>query len=166
MKKKKLVTYLCSGMEYKRKGGTEWRKKITKLLDETFYIDIQDPTKDESKKTGMSLANSILSLKRWKKTGQVKKIQSMMKRVIEFDINCVKQCDFMIVYWEAQVPTTGTIAEIQVAYDNNVPILFITADKLSDISSWLIAEWTERFKNFNELIIYLKGRYNKYIKES
>jgi len=160
-----LTTYLAGNMEYARGSGINWRLNETKELRKIFgsNLNIGDPARDESKKTGMPPEEAKQKLNYWKKHNKEDKIKQMMKKVISEDIKAVRRCDFMIVCWDSNIRTYGTIGEIQIAYDEKIPVYFVTLNKLSEISSWLIGEYTEKFRTFKELNIYLKGKYSRYI---
>jgi len=159
-----IQTYLAGAMTACKDNGADWREKITPLL-EVMEVKIQNPVKDEVKKIkppeGMDYKDYLYKLKI---SGKRKELNEVIKRIKKADLKAVVQSDFIICFWQNNVPTVGTIEELVVASYFKVPIYVYTKDNISTINEWFLSfpfKKGEVFQHRSELIGFLKGKYRR-----
>jgi hypothetical protein len=160
----RLTCYLAGPMEkVSDESATAWRERIAPKLVEYFgdNIEIVDPCKTEGiKLQGLIPEDSDLKdtkklMKGWKASGCYEKFDEAIKRIIQADLEVVRRCDFVIFFLDFEAKMGGTISELTVAHERNIPTYTVTYDNVTDANSWILgmARLSGRiFPNFNQLL--------------
>lgn len=161
---KLFYTYLAGAIEAdKEAGGQKWRDSITPALDEAG-IYVQDPCKTEPLVTGMDVMEAQEKFNGWIQSGNYAKFAKFFEKVVKKDIRMVNRSDFLIVHLFLDIPTTGTIHEIALAWQLKKPIYCIWKDAKSKIPKWALYLVTSSggklFDNGKQLTDYIALRYD------
>jgi len=154
-------TYLAGFMAVNLGKCEGWRDHITPKLVE-LGIKVQDPTKDEKKKTGMEMHAANDYLYRLKRSGQRTKLVNLMKRIRHADLLAVARSAFIVIEWDNAFPTVGTISELEHAITFHKPIYLITRNSLSSINPWLLSMAFQRgdvFRSRAECVEFIRGKH-------
>lgn len=127
--------YLAGNMEY-TEDCVDWRDYVkTKLSDvgikvlsplDTTFVDQKTESHDDRER-----------LKRNRESGNLLAVHEYMRQVIQKDLRLIDLSDFVIVNFEIQKPTFGTMHEIVIADQQKKPIFLIVNDK-SKTPLWLM----------------------------
>lgn len=188
MENNKLVVYLAGPMEDVEDGGVQWRERISKSLLNYFGngIVILDPCQMEVEKLKGFIDEKITSkkikevLQSWRLSGHWEKFDPAMAKVIEFDFDCLRRSDFIILFLKFEdkqknkIQMGGTISELTYAYQHRIPIYAVTYNVISKCNSWIIRmargnikpiEERKIFSNFNQVLEALSADYKLFKKE-
>jgi len=156
---KNAKVYLSGPIEGADDDGVKWRQHLTPKLQELSFT-ILDPLEKESQhivdnKTPKEACYSF------KRSGHWDQFMRVMSPIIQEDMDLVKQADFVIVYWNTQIHSYGTMCEIWEAYTSHKPVLMVLHGNKSDVSSWLLCTvltYGIIFNSFNQLINFIKEK--------
>lgn len=169
-----LTTYLAGPMEsISAENATQWRDRITPKLSEFFgnNINIIDPCKTEGVKLqgivpdGTDLKDTKKIMRGWKASGCYEKLDIAMKNIIQFDLEAVRSSDFVIFYLDFEVQMGGTISELTVAHERNIPTYSVLHGNTTDANTWILemARLSGRtFPNFSQLLDTLQENYKEF----
>jgi len=171
----KYTTYVAGPIESdEENGGALWRAKLTPKLNE-IGIKVLDPCVLEAVKVGCDSRTLREKLIGWKKAGWWDKFMDAMDKIWIGDINapgdfeCVRQSNFMIMYANLKIPTSGTKYEMIEALKAKIPIYCVTPDvklEMNNSDLWCIMKSCGAqnpdeciFPTFNKLLEFLKENY-------
>jgi hypothetical protein len=181
-------TYLVGSMEdtANSDGGVGWRNHLTPDLN-SRGIYAFDPTKEESKKTGMSTEKLIKTMNNALEKGDFEYFRNLMKKVwkgvdkfivdsktkesiqvkILGDIGYVENSEFLIWHHRDGDKPGGTIAELVIAWSKGIPVYLVTEVEPRKMNKSLLYFLFDSgngegkiFKNFKEMFKFIDVRYN------
>lgn len=79
------------------------------------------------------------------------------REVMEFDINKVRQSDFIIVNFNDKY-SLGTMAELAIAYEHRIPVIGLDTEH-QDLYPWQVEFCTRIFDDISEMLEYVKDFY-------
>ena len=154
-----LSTYLSGGIEIAPDSGIPWRNKITPFLTQQLNLLVYDPCKI-SKNLQQKKNLTFSSYQEWKKAN-IQSFTEYMKQCVKVDSQIIKnRIDFMIVYWDKYCGT-GTISQIALAKEYNIPTYMVTKMKLNQIGGWILGCEPTIFENFEDLKCHLIQLHNQ-----
>ena len=144
--------YLGGAVESAKDFGSSWRSDLKKFLSEQ-NIDVVNPNDIEN------IEDTIFLQKKINKTKPEYILK--MKQVIKNDIDKLKQCDALIVYFDKNMlkKSSGTHGEATLAYmEYNIPVILILVDTtVQDVHGWLLGCTSRVFNNMQELKDFIKS---------
>ena len=150
-----MIFYLSGGMEYKKNLGSNWRDWLTGKLEERRHDAINPIKMEFDDNINGSIQKELTRLKLEGKLDDVRKI--VRRSIFRKDMFGIQQADAIIVYYDEAVQKgAGTLSEVWESFREGLPIYLVTDFDLEDIPSWLIAETTDIFPDFEELLAYVK----------
>ena len=167
----KLTAYLAGPMEKEADYGRGWRDNVKELLGET--IDLIDPLEKE-RQDGSTVEQAILNIRNLREGRDWKGLCKVVAPIIKTDMNCVFDANFLIVKWDENIKSDGTISEVFYAWMMGVPVLVFLGNPLQhgqtsghnvqNISSWLLTLFLDNgivFDNgFEEMMAYILSNTN------
>ena len=146
------------------------RDRVEKKLIE-WGFGVLNPCKLEC---NVTLAGTIeeqkAKLKNLKKAGQWEHFDEVMDAIINSDLVCVAQSDFITVFWDNTKRHGGTIDEIILAISMSKP-LYVVHNGIVDMNDWILRRLrrtiplgTKLFQNSQQLLDYIKEHHKEYIK--
>jgi nucleoside 2-deoxyribosyltransferase len=171
-----LKFYLAGPMESVSASESErWRDKVTKDLLDYFgdKVFIYDPTKKEIDKIGPILeVTNVEDVKKrmseLKEKGEWGKFDAAAHKIITTDLDAVVKSSALIVLLDFNAKMGGTISELTIAYDCNIPVYAICYDKMEDTNSWVIGLVRKQgniFKSIPKAMESIKENYKEYKKK-
>lgn len=169
----KLKTYLVGSIQDAKDGGTGWREKVGKKLEELGFT-AQDPTKAECNHT---LADSIedqkIKLRNLKKRGAYKVFVEVMNKIIKADLVCVNNSRFIVLLYSTDKKHGGTHHEIIESNMKGIPIYYVYDGPKTDCNDWIFTLLENNkdyfnggeFTNFKQLVEFIEDEYKDYIKD-
>lgn len=149
--------YLAGPMEYQADGGINWRAELTSRLLK-LGIQVIDPTKDVT--AGSSHVQTDLDkLAKYKQNRDWDSLYKLMHHVWIMDKTAVDASDFLIVYCKDTDNMSGTIREMQEAYEYGKPIFLVIDGNPTKVRSHTLHMALRKgkiFQSFDELIDHLK----------
>lgn len=135
--------YLAGGMckfgEDKFNESNFWRVHIQEVLSE-MPVEVCNPNDYFSFKDNPAKYKSI-------------------KEVMEFDLNKVRNSDFIIVNFN-DIYSLGTMAEIAIAYEHRIPIIgLVSKENESLLHSWQKEMCSRFFTDIDEMLDYVEDYY-------
>lgn len=180
-------TYLIGAMENPADGdsGIGWRQAITPKLND-LGVFCFDPTKEESRKFGLTTPELVENLNMYQKTDQWEKFKTTMKKIwrgtplietdadgetrschLMGDVDYVERSDFLIFNMKEGDKLGGSIAELAIAWYTHTPVYLVTKIPLTEINKSILyfvldscREGGIIVNNQNDLIEILSNRYN------
>ncbi|MDE1830598.1 MAG: hypothetical protein KGI25_09775 [Thaumarchaeota archaeon] len=142
--------YLSGGMEKAVENGAQWRREVSKKLEELnfFPVDIAALDLEYIKKHGpVYLDTDPKNYLQYK--------SNIRHQFIYTDLRLITDdCDAVIAYYDQSFKDgAGSFAECQCAYDHGKPLFVVSA--LPHVPSWLKSLSTKLFFNFEDLYHYL-----------
>ena len=148
--------YLSGGMEYKTNLGMTWRDWLTGELEKIGHNAI-DPVKLEAGPVSDEdepLQHRVTALKLENRFDEVRLL--VRKYIFTKDVYGIQLADALVLFYDGAVQKgAGTLSEAWESFREGRPIYMVTEFSSKDIPSWLIAETTQIFKNFEELLEYI-----------
>jgi hypothetical protein len=152
------MTYLCGAMGALDDSGMGWRDMITPRL-QSYGITVADParkTTDGISEIGEDKAKfkEIIKREDWKAAKEA------FWPVARWDLRSVDKSDFLILNYDALVPSVGTWDEMVVANMQKKPILFkYDRSQLDDFNIWTIVRIKPQhfFAEWDDMFEYLDG---------
>jgi hypothetical protein len=151
--------YLSGGMEYKKDLGMKWRDWLTQELEERRHEAV-DPVKLEAPdENGNPIQKELIALKI---AGKLDKVRDICRRsIFRKDMFGIQLSEALVVYYDEAVQQgAGTISECWEAFREGRPIYLVTDFSLDRVPTWLIAETTEVFADFEGLLEYVDNHSN------
>jgi nucleoside 2-deoxyribosyltransferase len=149
-----MLAYLAGAIEYSPDLGRGWRREIAPFLRDYLGHDVYDPAEDERKSL---TEEEQKNLRAWKRT-EFSRFQSAVRKIIEWDLDIVARCDYIICYLdEHALKGGGTSAELTFAHRRGVPVYMVTPLSVPEISGWILGCCTCIFPDFEQLKQFLKN---------
>lgn len=150
--------YLSGGMEYANERIFVWRFEIEKWLMENLNHFVFNPVIETQKFLEENYPD-ILNFRELKVTSP-EKFTEIIRRIVEKDIEAVKQCDYIICFWdESAEKGAGTQGEITLAKFLNKPVFLVSKFEFSKIPSWIIGCVDKIFYDFEQLKDFLYKKF-------
>lgn len=151
--------YLSGAMEYKEDLGMGWRDWLTKELENRRHEAV-DPVKLESPDEDGNPIQRQLS--RMKAEGNLKEVREICRRsIFRKDMFGIQLAEALVVYYDIPVQQgAGTISECWESFREGRPIYLVTHLPLEQVPTWLIAETTEVFSDFEGFLAYVDNHSN------
>lgn len=149
--------YLSGGMEHSDDGGAGWRKHCSRQLRTMGYYPIDLFQLDElySQQHGKVFAYPGEDYE-----SQLYRKANIRKHFIEADTKLIiNDSDALVVYYDQSVRRgAGTIAECQVAFMHDIPVLIVCdwQEWQDALPGWLHAISSKVFTSFDALYLYLE----------
>lgn len=136
----KYFTYFAGPIDLEKDKGVQWRKKYAPLCVKNIPVIIQDPTQEQCRKFGVKTiqeSHKVL-FKIREEQGDKAFFETIRESFYKPDLRMVRNSDFIIVYWNFQGITVGTIHEMVEAVRMGIPIYFLTDEEgMVGFSTWL-----------------------------
>jgi len=130
-------------------GETEYRKTVLSTHSQAF--DIRDPLTEVERKMELDLEGY--------RSGKIDFTSDIIANIVEEDIKLLKECDALVAMMNRY--SAGTIMEIRIAYDADLPVYIIDPSKKMRRDIWLRYHTNVFFDRigecFNFLDIYSKN---------
>lgn len=157
-----LKTYLAGPIEYQDDAGQNWREEITPRL---FKLGIEsiDPTRELTGKRRL-IKKELDELQQYKKDQDWPNFYKLMQQIWLADKAAVDEADFLIVHLRDSDNLSGTIREMQEAYEYGKPIFLVIDGDVSKVKSHTLHMALRKgkiFQDFDELIDHLKLSVNQ-----
>ena len=154
-----MLAFLCGAMEYAPDGGREWRERMRVWLLDKLNHRVYDPTLEAHR---LLNDEELQNLSGWK-TSDLERYRKALRIVINHDLDVMaSQADYVVCFWdEAAARGGGTQAELTAAYRKGIPVYFVTAMPVEQISGWVLACTDKVFPSFDELKAFLAATYGK-----
>ena len=135
----------------------DWRKEITKWLNESLEHNVIDSVIELKKLITDNNAKDFLN---WKKSDPDRFIE-FIRLAIKKDLDgIVKKADYIICLWNKIIlKGGGTNCGVTLAYYNRKPIYLVNQLPITDLSGWIMSCATYIVNDFESL---KKLLYNKY----
>jgi hypothetical protein len=168
--------------------GKGWRELITVELDKLVDnnnnpLYVFNPCNEEQSKTGLGPKAFHAQIKKWIKEGNTKAVADGSKLIwagktyieankkgifqlksIPGDFQYVENSDFLICKIDPQDKPAGTYFEAGYAMKLGIPIYVLQTQEIDNYSEsftgWVYASGGDFFKTIEELINYIKEKYN------
>jgi len=155
------TAYLSGCIKLMPDSGMSWRSYISRRL-RGMQIKVIDPCKKTTKNLSeigddKNKFKKIIEKEKW---GQIKEA---FWPIVRYDLRGVDRADFIIVNYDPDIPTIGTIHELVVANFEKKPILLkYDKEKLTNFNPWMCVFIKEHhfFSDWDKLMKYL-GLVNK-----
>lgn len=156
--KKPPLAYLSGAIEGAPDNGRDWRRRVRRFLESELHHRIFDPTENS---VALLTPEEFLNFRRWKIT-EPQKFSPIIHRIIDHDLSILtKETSYVVCYWDEYVCRgAGTAAEISIAYLLKIPVYFIPAISLEDISSWAVGCSSEVFTSFRHFYAFMRRKYH------
>jgi len=129
----------------------EYRKEVKEKYSTEF--EIKDPLEDVEKRLIDPKELDIL-----KKLGFSTFDKDVIDKIVEGDIELIKECECLVVLMN--IYSAGTIMEIRIAYDLDIPVYIIDPAKTMRSDVWLIYHTNLFFNDIDTCFNFLKNTYN------
>lgn len=139
----KTKTYLIGPMQY-TSDGQSWRDDMTDFLTDR-EITVFDPYKKpflNAPKEGPETHEWLLERI---DCGEYHIVEEHMKKVRAFDLSMVDRCDFIVCYYDPNVPTVGTIEELSWAVRMKRPIFMVIEGGKEKTPFWMFGMFPHRY---------------------
>jgi len=150
-------TYLAGSMDKALDNGVGWRKMIKPIL-QNIGICVLDPT-DKPIMKGLEDIESRKNRENLLKEGKYRDFGSQVKLLRIIDLRMTDLVDFLVVYYNKDIPTCGTYEEIFNANQSKKPVLIFCKQGKEKIPNWIY--WTVNvdhvFNDIDELVNFLIG---------
>jgi len=128
--------YLCGAMQGYNDNGAAWRDMLTPKLQE-FGIEVVDPTKT----TANGVGEVDDDKKKFRELVQGEYWEDLKEEfwpIVRKDLRAVDKADFLICYYDPNIPTIGTIHELVNANWQKKPILLkYDIEHLNKFNPWM-----------------------------
>lgn len=168
---KKLKTYLIGSIQ-DAKDPNECREEIEKKLV-ALGFEVLNPCKFE---TNVALASDIneqkKKLENLKKGGAWKQYDEIMNAIVLSDEIAVLSSEYVVVFWDTKKKHGGTIHEIIMALEHNIPIYTICYNPISEFNDWILCLLRKNFSvggqifpNNKQAIEHIEKIHKSYIED-
>ena len=157
--KKKLTVYTAGSIE-SAEDPRGWRNELTPFL-ESLNFEVKDPCAlEQHKLSGLHperLPEGIThwhGLKNRKEPHLRARFMSYMRKIILFDIDIVKNSDFIILLWDRW--SSGSSGEVTCAFIEGIPVYTVAT---IEAPAWIHGCSSKVFSNFDQLRKFLTKEY-------
>jgi len=134
---KKIKTYLIGSIQ-DADDPNKAREKVDNRLTEMGF-EVLNPCKLEVNQTlSDTIEGQKNRLTQLKKQGKWEEFDAVMDSIIDMDLQCVTQSQFLVVFWDTQKKHGGTIEEILHGIAQSKPIYVICSDPMSTWNDWIL----------------------------
>ncbi len=153
------LAYLSGAIEGAPDEGKEWRQVVKEFLEDVLGHATFNPTENSRR---LMTPEEFEHFRQWKIHDR-DKFFPVIHRIIDYDLTTLRdKTDYVVCYWDEHVGRgAGTAGEISVAYLFKIPVYFITALDLEQVSSWAVGCSTELFFSFDEFFSFMKNKYQQ-----
>ena len=152
------AAYLCGAIKACTNDGIDWREEVTKRLI-PFGVQVLNPCK----KTTKGLSEIGEDKKKFKdlivreKWGKVKED---FWPIVRSDLRNVDRSDFIVFYYDPDIPTIGSVHELVISQIEKKPILiFYKKQQLQNFNPWICVFIKKHhfFSSLDKMFKYLEG---------
>jgi hypothetical protein len=153
-----MLVYLCGAIEYSPDHGKAWRAEITPFLRSLGH-DIYDPALDEKKNL---TDEEVRDFRNWK-SADLPRFQATIRKIIDYDLEWIeRKCDYIVAYWDEYAGRgAGSQGELTVAYRRGIPVYFVSAVPVEQVSGWILGCASEVFTSFESLRSFLAEKFEE-----
>jgi len=150
--------YLAGAMEHAPPNyGEEWRAIVANVIRTKWDEPVFNPYEQEPvalKEFGYSHPKEWIPLRRGT-SAEMEKYEEVMSKIIEYDIDLiVNKTSLVVCKWDKYARMGGgTNAELTFAFHNNIPVITLIDDNMSDIPGWLLPCMGAKVFNMTDLLI-------------
>jgi nucleoside 2-deoxyribosyltransferase len=150
--------YLSGAIEHAADGGTGWRARLKRFLEDELGHDVYDPAADEKKSLS---EEERTGFRAWKQEDP-SRFRGVIRKIIAWDLDRVEHAsDYLIAYWDpAAAQGGGTAAEITLAHRLGKPVFVVLAMPVAEASGWILGASDEVFSSFEDLRTALRSRFS------
>lgn len=169
---KPLKTYLIGSIQDSNDPEKCRTKVLTVLL--TLGFSVVDPCSLEvNRKLGGDIIEQEKEKYKLKSQGKWDEFDEIMDDIMLQDEIAVISSDFVIVFWDNAKRHGGSVEEIVIANQHNIPIYCVNYGSLVEMNDWILRRIRKNiqicggriFPNNKQLLDYLEKTYSKEIKE-
>jgi hypothetical protein len=152
--------YLSGGMEHARDFGAGWRKELQRWLETELGQKVFNPA--EVSREYLRRHYPGMNQNRMKRT-DMKKFKRLVSALMRLDCREIAtRSDYVICFWDRSAQQgAGTKGELTMAKYFGKPVYMVTKMDPVDIPGWVLACTTMMFKNFDDVKMFLKERFNR-----
>ena len=164
----KLNVYLAGPMEKEIDYGMKWRDAVKYAFGNN--MDIINPV-DKERQDNSTVDQAIANIRSVREQRDWIGLCKTIVPIIHTDMNCVIESNFLIVKWDVDIESAGTISEVFYAWTMGIPLLVFLGNPLQhgqtsghnvqNISSWLLTLFLDNgivFDNgFEEMITFINS---------
>ncbi len=153
-----MIAYLSGAMEYAVDEGSGWRIDMSNWLSDHLGHKVIDPV-EESRL--LMIKEDSVDYRSWKES-DTERYRQFVRQCVDRDIKAVtEEVDYIICLWNTDVfKGAGTHGEVTLAFQHNVPVYLVNQIPLTDLSSWIMACYSEIFNNFEDLKAFLLEKFD------
>jgi hypothetical protein len=153
-----MLVYLCGAIEYSPDHGKAWRAEITPFLRSLGH-DIYDPALDEKKNL---TDEEVRDFRNWK-SADLPRFQATIRKIIDYDLEWIeRKCDYIVAYWDEYAGRgAGSQGELTIAYRRGIPVYFVSAVPVEQVSGWILGCASEVFTSFESLRSFLAEKFEE-----
>ena len=130
---------------------TEYRKEVKDKYSTIF--EIKDPLEDVEKRINQK------ELDIFRKIGFSASARDVVDKIVEGDIELIKKCDCLVVFMNMY--SAGTIMEIRIAYDLDIPVYIINPSRSMRKDPWIIYHTNLFFDSIDSCFDFLRHTYKQ-----
>jgi len=151
-----MLVYLCGAIEYSPDHGKAWRAEITPFLRSLGH-EVYDPALDEKKNLS---DEEVRDFRKWK-SADLPRFQSTIRKIIDYDLDWIEsKCNYIVAYWDEHAGRgAGSQGELTLAYRRGIPVYFVSAVPVEQVSGWILGCATGVFADFEGLKSFLAEKY-------
>lgn len=151
-----MLVYLCGAIEYSPDYGKAWRAEITPFLKSLGH-EVYDPAQDEKKNLS---DEEVRDFRKWKGS-DLARFQTTVRKIIDYDLDWIEnKCDYIVCFWDEHAGRgAGSQGELTLAYRRGIPVYFVSAVPVDQVSGWILGCATEVFRDFDGLKRHLAAKY-------
>lgn len=159
---KRKVVYLSGPIAAVKNEKYPWNREAKKVV-KSFGIKVIDPVKQKIDGLGETKEHKQY-FKELLKKKKFKKVKELFWPILRRDLRATDVANFLIWYYDPEIPTTGATHEVVNAAGLQKPVLmFIPEEKLGQVSPWALtfSKHTQIFTKWDNMKEYLKKIDNK-----
>ena len=155
---KGLRCYLAGPIDQAPDDGVEWRKRITPWLEQKGVMVLDPCDKPIPDSYYKEIDDEKIGMMRLKNTGRYFELSQRMKEIVHMDLRMVDISDFVVVYLDPDIPTTGTTHELINSLAQRKPTLVVVQGGKKFAPNWLfgIMDFNFMFDDFKQLYSFLQ----------
>jgi nucleoside 2-deoxyribosyltransferase len=155
---KGLRCYLAGPIDQAPDDGVEWRQKITPWLEQKGVRVLDPCDKPIPDSYYKEIDDEKIGMMRLKNTGRYFELSQRMKEIVHMDLRMVDISDFVVVYLDPDIPTTGTTHELINSLAQRKPTLVVIEGGKKFAPNWLfgIMDFNFMFDDFPQLYSFLQ----------
>jgi len=153
-----LRAYLSGGMEFAKGEGSDWRMEMDAWIRKDLQHTVYNPNVESEAFLSQKLPNGRF---RELKQENIDLYVDLIRELVDSDSReIVEKTDYVVCYWDESAQRgAGTTGEVSMARLTRKPVYMVTAMELQGIPGWVIGCTTKVFVSFDELKVFLLGKY-------